>query len=507
MAALAAGATVAFKPAPETRAVAAAAHDAMLAAGVPDDAVILLPTDDDEAGKRLITHPDVDAVILTGATDTAELFRSWRPNLALHAETSGKNSLVITPHADMDQAVDDLVTSAFGHAGQKCSAASLAILVDGVGRSERFRRQLVDATESLRVGPARDIATDMTPTTPAPSDKLLRGLTRLDDDEQWLVQPRQLDDTGHLFSPGIRDDVTPGSWFHHTECFGPVLGLIHVDSLDEALRVQNEVAYGLTGGIHSLDDDEVAQWLARVEVGNAYVNRVITGSVVRRQPFGGWKASTVGPGAKAGGPNMVASLGTWHDHGEVDNLGDPSAPVRGVLSCAADLFDGARLSGLVRAAGSDAWWWHHEFGVGHDPTDLSFQANVLRYRPLPRWFVRASVDARADQVMRCVVLAVAAGVAVKVSTPDQQLAEAVHHVADGIGSVTVVVEEVATVPGGTPRVQVVGSREDTLANLGVGIHVEHRPVVANGRVMLPRVLREQAVSHDVHRFGHVPAQH
>lgn len=504
VASLAAGATVAFKPAPETRAVAAAAHVAMLAAGVPDDAVVFLPTDDDEAGQRLITHPDVDAVILTGATDTAELFRSWRPDLRLHAETSGKNALVVTPNADMDLAVGDLVDSAFGHAGQKCSAASLAILVDGVGRSERFRRQLVDATESLTVGPATDVATDMTPTTPPPSDKLLKGFTELDHGETWLVEPRRLDDTGHLWSPGIRDDVAPGSWFHLTECFGPVLGLVHVDTLDDAIRVQNQVAYGLTGGIHTLDDDEAATWLEHVEVGNAYVNRHITGAIVRRQPFGGWKSSVVGPGAKAGGPNMVASLGTWHDDGQVTNLADPSEDVRHVLSRAADLFGGDRLGDLGRAAGSDAWWWQREFGIAHDPTNLAFQANILRYRPLPRWFVRAAPDARPGRVVRCVLAAVAAGVPVKVSTPDRELAEAVHHVGDGTGLVTVVVEEEPTLPGGTPRMQVIGTREAALSRVPVDVHVEDRPVVVSGRVMLPRVLREQSVSHDVHRFGHVP---
>jgi RHH-type proline utilization regulon transcriptional repressor/proline dehydrogenase/delta 1-pyrroline-5-carboxylate dehydrogenase len=503
MAALAAGATVAFKPAPETRMVAAAAHQVMLAAGVPDDAVVFLPTDDDEAGQRLITHPDVDAVILTGATETAELFRSWRPDLRLHAETSGKNALVVTPNADMDLAVADLVDSAFGHAGQKCSAASLGILVGTVGDHERFRRQLVDATRSLTVGPATDLETDMTPTTPPPSDKLLRGLTTLEPGESWLLEPEQLDEGGHTWSPGIRDHVQPGSWFHMTECFGPVLGLIRVDTLAEAIAVQNQVAYGLTGGIHSLDEDEVATWLDAVEVGNAYVNRVITGAIVRRQPFGGWKASVVGPGAKAGGPNMVPSLGTWHDDGDPTNLADPSAAVRGLLARAADLFDGARLDAIGKAAGSDAWWWQREFGIAHDPTRLSFQANVMRYRALPRWFVRAAADARPGQVVRCVVAAVTAGTPVTVSTPDEDLAEAVTHVAGDQRGVVVVVEERPLVGPGIQRVQVVGSLEDTIAGLPVDIHVEDRPVVGSGRVMLPRVLREQSVSHDVHRFGHV----
>ncbi|MBY5164015.1 proline dehydrogenase family protein [Salsipaludibacter albus] len=517
LASLAAGATVAFKPAPETRAVAALAHRIMVDAGVPDDAVVFLPTDDDEAGRRLVTHDHVDAVVLTGATETAELFRSWRDDLHLHAETSGKNALVVTPNADFDAAVHDLVTSAFGHAGQKCSAASLAILVGDVATSSRFRRQLVDATNSLTVGPADDVATDMTPTTPAPSDKLLRGLTRLEPGERWLVEPRQLDDSGHLWSPGIRDRVEPGSWFHETECFGPVLGIIAVSDLDEAIAVQNAVAFGLTGGIHSLDRDEVTRWLDGVEVGNAYVNRHITGAIVRRQPFGGWKASVVGPGAKAGGPQMVPSLGAWHDDGLPSRLHDVSAAVdriAGVLRDHAKSGDGATdhdAAWLTAATGSDAWWWAHEFGVAHDPTGLATQSNVLRYRPLPSWMVRVGAGGADVAVVRALCAAVLADVPTVVSVAEADdrdgpgVAEVVRRAVDQAGPrFTVVVEDTVAATeraGSHARVQLVGERD--LGALPVGVHVEHRPLVASGRVVLPRLLREQAISHDVHRFGHV----
>ena len=242
-----------------------------------------------------------------------QLFAGWRADLDVLAETSGKNALVITPSADVDLAVADLVRSAFGHAGQKCSAASLAILVGSAGRSDRLRRQLADAVASLRVGPATDLGTAVGPLTEPASGKLLRALTTLDPGESWLVAPRQLDDEGRLWSPGVKFGVAPGSWFHTTECFGPVLGIMRVETLDEAIDLQNAVAFGLTGGLHSLDEAEIDHWLDRVEVGNAYVNRHITGAIVQRQPFGGWKASTVGPGAKAGGPHYVAQIGDWQD--------------------------------------------------------------------------------------------------------------------------------------------------------------------------------------------------
>ena len=102
-----------------------------------------------------------------------------------------------------------------------------------------------------------------------------------------------------------------GSEFHRIEYFGPVLGIMTAAALDEAIELQNEVDYGLTAGLHSLERAEVAAWLDRVQAGNLYVNRGITGAVVRRQPFGGWKRSAVGPGAKAGGPNYLIGLDSW----------------------------------------------------------------------------------------------------------------------------------------------------------------------------------------------------
>ena len=118
-------------------------------------------------------------------------------------------------------------------------------------------------------------------------------------------------ETHRLWSPGIKLGVQPGSFFHTTECFGPVLGLMRAEDVEAAIELANAVPFGLTGGIHTLDDREMARWQDQIQVGNAYVNRSITGAVVRRQPFGGWKASNVGPGAKAGGPNYVLQLGTW----------------------------------------------------------------------------------------------------------------------------------------------------------------------------------------------------
>ena len=253
--AVAAGCAVIMKPAPETRAVASALVDQLVRAGVPDGLVQLACTPDDEVGQHLITHDDVDLVMLTGSYDTAALFLGWKPTLRINAETSGKNALVITAAADIDQAIKDLVRSAFGHAGQKCSAASLAIVEASVYDDPSFHRRLADAVTSLKVGSPLDLATKVGPLISRPAPSLERALTRLDEGESWLVEPRQLDESGSLWSPGVRVDVREGSWFHLTECFGPVLGVMRATSLAHAIWLQNGPAYGLTGGLHSLDPE------------------------------------------------------------------------------------------------------------------------------------------------------------------------------------------------------------------------------------------------------------
>src|SRR5690606_1001765 len=158
-----------------------------------------------------------------GSWETAALFRSWRPDLPLMAETSGKNAMIVMPSADLDLAASDLVKSAFGHAGQKCSAASLVILVGAVGKSKRFARQLVDATRSLRVGPPSDPLAEVGPVIEPPQGKLEWALTTLDEGEKWLVEPQPLTPPeavdgskyeGRFWTPGIRTGVQPGSRFH-----------------------------------------------------------------------------------------------------------------------------------------------------------------------------------------------------------------------------------------------------------------------------------------------------
>jgi len=529
LAALAAGSGVVFKPAPQARRCAAVVAEAVWAAldasGVPRDVLALVDVDEGALGRQLVSHPDVDRVILTGSWETAALFRSWRPDLPLLAETSGKNAMIVMPSADLDLAASDLVKSAFGHAGQKCSAASLAILVGQVGRSRRFARQLVDATESLRVGPPSDPLSEVGPVIEVPHGKLEWALTALEDGEQWLVEPRPVEDAapeyaGRLWRPGIRVGVQPGSRTHREEFFGPVLGVMHADSLAEAIELQNAVAYGLTAGLYTQDPDELAAWLDQVQAGNLYVNRGITGAIVQRQPFGGWKRSAVGAGTKAGGPNYLIGLGSWRPSAGAAasstlHLRGLDTRISGLIEAAQPTLDYEAFEWLRRAALSDAIVWDREFGRVKDVSRLQVERNLFRYRPV-EVAIRATKDATWQSVLRTVIAGIRAGSAFDLSA-SVGLPAAVRRVLGELG-VPVFVESdeqwfARLAPGGQTRprrARLVGSGSAVaqlhraLADASGGdpdIAVYDNEVTTAGRIELLPFLHEQAVTITAHRFG------
>jgi RHH-type transcriptional regulator, proline utilization regulon repressor / proline dehydrogenase / delta 1-pyrroline-5-carboxylate dehydrogenase len=510
LAALAAGNAVILKPAPEAVLVAHGLAAALWDAGIPRDALQLVPCHDDEAGRALIADPRVDAVILTGSATTARLFLARRPELRLFAETSGKNSMIVTALADRDQAIRDLVRSAFGHNAQKCSAASLAVCEAEVYDDATFRRQLRDAAASLAVGSAWDLASRITPLTQTPNPDLRRALTTLDAGEEWLLEPRECDGNPRLWSPGIKLGVRPGSFFHRTECFGPVLGLMRADDLDQAIRFANDVPFGLTSGLHSLDEREVEHWQTRVVAGNLYVNRPITGAIVRRQPFGGWKQSVFGPGAKAGGPNYVLQLAHWHPRALPDRLEEcpPAlAALRG-RCCAA--VDATHRDLLEASVGSYARAWRTHFALEHDPSAILGERNVFRYRPCDGVVVRtalASANSRCD-LARVMLAARLCGTPLTVSVPPEARPWSWLEEEPGVGVAYETEERLAErlvigAVGDRLRIWEPISRALLIATHRAHVAVVDVPVVASGRLELRWYLREQTLSHVVHRYGNV----
>ncbi len=512
LAALAAGSAVVIKPARQACRSGAVMVEALWEAGVPRGVLTMVQLGERELGQQLISHPDVDRVILTGGYETAELFRSFRKDLPLLAETSGKNAIIVTPSADLDLAAKDVAYSAFGHAGQKCSAASLVILVGSVATSKRFHNQLIDAVSSLKVGYPQDPASQMGPIIEPASGKLLDALTTLGAGESWAVEPRRLDSSGKLWSPGVRAGVRRGSYFHLTEFFGPVLGVMTAATLEDALEIQNQIEYGLTSGLHSLDAAEMELWLDNVQAGNLYVNRGITGAIVQRQPFGGWKKSAVGAGTKAGGPNYLVGLGTWESATSTATDRPVHAGVRRLAEAASSLLTVDEIGVLERSLASDAKAWAEEFGVARDVSNLSAERNIFRYRNLSVG-IRLSEGAPLADLIRTVAAGVLAGSALKVSSA-VDLPPVVRSVLSGLDIAFTVADDAdwlatagrlasADMLSGA-RVRLLGGDARALAEATGGrpdIAIYANPVTEAGHVDLLPFLHEQAISITAHRFG------
>ncbi|WP_219813528.1 bifunctional proline dehydrogenase/L-glutamate gamma-semialdehyde dehydrogenase, partial [Rathayibacter rathayi] len=505
LAALAAGSAVVLKPAGPTARCGAVVAEALWAADVPREALRLLRLPEEELGRDLIASPAVDRVILTGAYETAELFRSFRHDLPLLAETSGKNAIIVTPSADLDLAVRDVVASAFGHAGQKCSAASLVVLVGSVAHSTRFRGQLLDAVSSLTVGYPTDPATRMGPVIEPAEGKLLRGLTTLGAGETWLLRPRKLDESGRLWSPGVREGVRRGSEFHRTEYFGPILGIMTAATLDEAIALVNEVDYGLTSGLHALDPDEIGTWLDGIEAGNLYVNRGITGAIVQRQPFGGWKKSAVGPGTKAGGPDYLLGLGSWSS-----TAAEATAPVVGpaarLLAAARAELSEEEYAGVERTARSCAAAWSE--GAPRDVTGLAAERNVFRHLPYDSAVLVRLADGEAlGSLVRVAVAAATARASAVVSSAvvlPPRLAAALTETAGAVVVEDDAAWEARVRAHGAGRVRLLGASAATVTAATDGrpdLAVYAGEATEAGRLELLPFVREQAVSITAHRFG------
>ncbi|MFY9634923.1 MAG: aldehyde dehydrogenase family protein, partial [Cellulosimicrobium cellulans] len=376
----------------------------------------------------------------------------------------------------------------------------------------RFHNQLVDAVTSLKVGYPQDPTSQMGPIIEPASGKLLNALTTLGEGESWAVEPRKLDETGRLWSPGVRYGVRRGSYFHLTEFFGPVLGVMTAETLEEAIAIQNQIEYGLTAGLHSLNPDELGTWLDSIQAGNLYVNRGITGAIVQRQPFGGWKKSAVGAGTKAGGPNYLAGLGDWTSKAGTADAPITNAGVRRISAAAAGALQPGELGSLQRALASDAQAWADEFGTAKDVSGLTAERNIFRYRPLPVT-IRLSEGAPLVHLARTVAAGVQAGSALTVSTAVELPAQ-LRSVLTGL-DITVTVESDAEWLASASRlakagklsgarIRLIGGDATALAEATDGrpdVAVYAHPVTEAGRVELLPFLHEQAISITAHRFG------
>ncbi|HEY9622302.1 MAG TPA: L-glutamate gamma-semialdehyde dehydrogenase [Crinalium sp.] len=309
VASLVAGNCTLLKPAETSSVIAAKLAEILVEAGIPDGVFQYVPAKGSTVGAHMVKHPDVHLITFTGSqevgcriyADAAILQPGQRHLKRVIAEMGGKNAIIVDESADLDQAVQGVVYSAFGYSGQKCSACSRVIVLDPI--YDTFVNRLVEATRSLNIGPAELPSTQVGPVIDAAAHNRIKAYIEKGKAEATVALEMAAPDNGYFIGPVIFTDVAPDAKIAQEEIFGPVLAVIRAKNFDEAMAIANGTLYALTGGLYSRTPSHIQQAEEEFEVGNLYINRGITGAIVARQPFGGFKLS--GVGSKAGGPDYL----------------------------------------------------------------------------------------------------------------------------------------------------------------------------------------------------------
>ncbi|MDR3651584.1 MAG: bifunctional proline dehydrogenase/L-glutamate gamma-semialdehyde dehydrogenase [Paludibacter sp.] len=504
-AALAAGNSVILKPATVALPVAAEFAKSFWNAGVPKDALQIVCTDGREPLNYLTAHPYIKHIILTGGTDTAFRLLENNPTCPLSAETGGKNSIILTASGDRDHAIQNIVTSAFSNAGQKCSACSLLLLEKEVYNDPNFKIKLKDAVTSIQTGDVWYGGNIVGPMITNHNDKLLHAIDNMEEGEWWLVKPEFIDKDRYMLKPCVKWGVKPGNYTFNTELFGPLLAVVCIDNLDHGIELMNHYTeYGLTSGLQSLDEAEQLKWKNTLEAGNLYINRGITGAIVNRQPFGGMKRSAFGGGIKAGGRNYVSSFVNISENAiKPDEIKENQ--VFKNFSIGLNPSEKARFETAVESYRQNL---ENEFSKELDICNLLGERNTFRYLPLKNIALRVQKNDNLCDVLMAILAAKFAKtpLIISLNSDDSKLST----IKQRIGAEF------------TVRIQSEPEFLDTMteferirtcsANLSaefyhkaaeLGKYVATAKPLIEGRIELLHYLKEQSIAFEYHRYGSI----
>ncbi|MFV0345505.1 MAG: proline dehydrogenase family protein [Bacteroidales bacterium] len=504
-AALSGGNSVILKPATVSYPIALEFAKCFWDAGVPKDALQLVCTKNRDALNILTASPAVKHTILTGGTDTAFNLLKNNPTCPLSAETGGKNAIILTESGDMDHAVLNIVSSAFGNAGQKCSACSLLLVEKGVYDNPEFKSKLKDAVTSLQTGSPWELNNIIGPMITNNNDKLLHAIDNMENGESWLVEPEFLDDEKYILKPTVKWGVRPDSYTFKTELFAPLLAVVRIDSLEEGIKFVNSSEYGLTSGLQSLDEQEQALWKDSIEAGNLYINRGITGAIVNRQPFGGMKLSSFGGGIKAGGVNYTSCFVNFSEN-EAHNTDVKINPKFKVLQ---ELLPEESKARFANAVDSYLKNWKEEFAVERDVNNILGESNVFRYRPIKSCVLRLNGNEELCDIFMVATACSITGTQLTISHNTDNTT--VQKAETALKAMKVKIKE--------------QSEELFLAELSqyergrtfssdlsdavyqktseTGKYIATAEAIAEGRVELLHYLKEQSLTHEYHRYGSI----
>ncbi len=506
---LVAGSNVIFKPSNFSTFTGYQLAKCFWDAGVPKDVLQFIPSFNSAVAMEMTKSKQLDMIVFTGGTNTALSIINSNPMIKMAAETGGKNVTIVTKFADKDQAIKNVLHSAFSNAGQKCSATSILALEKEIYEDEKFLHTLSDAVKSLTVDAAWNFKTKVNPLIRKPLADLEYALTQVEPHERWLVKPKCLNEKQTLWTPGLKIGTKKGDKSHLTEFFGPVLTIMKIDSLEDGIDLVNSTGYGLTSALESLNDDEQTIWKNSIEAGNLYINRSTTGAIVERQPFGGMNKSAFGIGTKAGGLNYIYQFFNFSNTSQIVGSSNFEIKDESLAATAKDLAKNDS-HGLLAVLKNYAASFSSYFSKEIDYQKIPGQSNVARFLKLKNFVVRVDESADLKDAVSAIFAAKICTNRPTISFANQSLKDEVAKISSSILSDLIPAiesdEEFAARIESFKRVRFVGKKEPILFKqkaARTGMTVVADPIVYVGRVELLNYLQEQSVSNNYHRFGYI----
>jgi RHH-type proline utilization regulon transcriptional repressor/proline dehydrogenase/delta 1-pyrroline-5-carboxylate dehydrogenase len=502
--ALTGGNSVILKPATVALPVAWEFAKCFWNAGVPKDALQVVCTDGREPLNYLTAHPSIQHIILTGGTDTAFRLLENNPTCPLSAETGGKNAIILTESGDRDHAIQNIVTSAFSNAGQKCSACSLLLLEKGVYNDPGFKTKLIDAVTSIQTGGAWFGGNIVGPMITNENDKLHHAIENLEEGESWLVKPEYIDKKHFILKPCVKWGVKPGSYTFQNELFGPLLGVVCINNLEEGIKLMNATDYGLTSGLQSLDENEQLKWKNGIEAGNLYINRGITGAIVNRQPFGGMKRSAFGGGIKAGGRNYVSCFINISENAFVDGKVNENATFASYTSTLTPEEKVRFLTAVESYQSNMEKEFSQEFITDH----LIGELDTFRYIPMKKMAFRVQSEDHLCDIFMILAAAkiVKAGLIISISKDYSRLEQ----IKKSVGKDFSIIEESeAEFIEKMDNYERIRTCSDTLPKefykkaAKTGKYIIFAKPIIEGRIELLHYVKEQSIAFEYHRYGSI----
>jgi RHH-type proline utilization regulon transcriptional repressor/proline dehydrogenase/delta 1-pyrroline-5-carboxylate dehydrogenase len=373
------------------------------------------------------------------------------------------------------------------------------VLEREVYEDKNFKNMLVDAASSLHVGSVWELQNRIGSVVDFPSGNLKQALSNLDDGEEWALEPSYADNNPYMLKPSIRWGTKSGDFCHMHELFGPVLSVMCAQNLEDAISIVNSTGYGLTSGLESLDEREQKIFKEKLRAGNLYINRMTTGAIVIRQPFGGMGKSAIGSGKKAGGFNYISQFMNLRYKNKNSNIIEEEIAYS--------------LEKALKITNDFSSWLESHFNKEHDYSNIRGESNVIRYVGVKSVLLRFEENDILYEMLASIAAAKMVGAKVYLSIPKNPQNEALVYLKEKQSVLldeddTFALEDETALVKAMLRVERIRFLHSPNISLYEAVaqhalYIAREPFMEHGRIELMHYFIEQSISDSFHRYGNL----